>query len=446
MDKNEFGKDFQWGVTISAFQNEGHAFDDGKGLSIWDVFVADKNQLNTEDEIGHATNFYETYEDDIRLARSLGINVFRFSISWSRLLPDGIGPVNKKGVEFYHKVIDTCLKFNIQPYVTLYHWDLPNVLETQGGWTNPMIIQWFEEYVELCIQSFGNKVTHWIIVNEPMTFVGLGYYMGYHAPGKKGLRSFAKEASNVVHAVSNASHVIRRLQPKAKIGVSISCSLVQPSNQLFHNKRAAKRIDALLNRFFIEPWLGLGYPLDALPWLRLLQEFTIKNPALLKADLDFIGLQYYFRVVAKHSLLPPVLFATEVHPTKRSASLNAMNLDAYPKGLFKMIKKFSKYDAINQLIITESGVCYDDQLKDGIINDDKRLNYHKSMLKQVRKAIHKGHPVNGYFIWTLMDNYEWSEGFHPRFGVFYNDHSSQTRHIKKSGEWFQKFLTDRKQK
>ncbi|MCU4176708.1 glycoside hydrolase family 1 protein [Carboxylicivirga sp. N1Y90] len=441
MDKDDFGDDFLWGTTISAFQNEGAALKDGKKASIWDTFTANTDNVNNSDQIGEATAFYTNFAKDIASARELGLKIFRFSLSWSRIIPNGTGEINKKGIEFYHNVIDCCLENELIPYVTLYHWDLPQSVEDKGGWINRESITWFTNYVEVCINNFGSKVSNWIVMNEPMTFVGLGYFMGYHAPKRKGIVSFMKAAHHVVMSIAEGGRVIRRFQSNANIGIALSCSYIKPINKLPKNVRAAKRMEAMLNRFFLEPLLGLGYPCDAIPTLNTIRAyFKDGDNEKMAFDFDFIGIQYYFRVIAKHSLNPPILFANEVHPTQRKANLNAMNLDVFPKGVYKLLKFYSKYPQIKQIIISESGVCYPDHKVNNHVYDARRLQYHKSMLKQVLKAKQRGIKVSGYFVWTLVDNFEWREGFEPRFGLIHTDFETQERTIKHSGLWFKKFL------
>ncbi|MCU4164465.1 glycoside hydrolase family 1 protein [Carboxylicivirga caseinilyticus] len=442
MKKSDFGNDFQWGATISAFQNEGHSRADGKGLSIWDTFTAEPKNIKNNDLIGDASSFYTMYEQDIVTAKSLGLDVFRFSISWSRIIPKGTGAINLDGLQFYHKVIDACLKNGLIPYITLYHWDLPQALEDKGGWSNREIIGWFNKYVEISVNEYKDKVSNWIVMNEPMTFVGLGYFMGYHAPQKKGITTFLKAAHHVVLSLAAGGRIIRKIQSNANIGVALSCSFVKPLNQLPKNRKAAKRIEALLNRFFLEPLLGLGYPTDVMPVLNTIRRYFRKgDDDKMAFDFDFIGLQYYFRVVAQHSLTPPVLFANEVHPTQRKANLNTMNLDVYPKGLYKILKFYHSYPQIKKIIISESGVCFPDFKVSKHVHDARRLKYHQKMLKHVLKAQAQNIPVKGYFVWTLVDNFEWKEGFEPRFGLVYNDFKTQERTIKDSGLWFQQFLT-----
>lgn len=439
--KKNFGKDFKWGVTLSAFQNEGAAFEDGKSPSIWDAFTSDIQNINDGNAPGETSGFYHNYQEDIRQTGKLGFGVFRFSLSWPRIIPDGKGKPNPKGIDFYNRVIDACLEEGLEPWITIYHWDLPQILEDEGGWTNRAILQWFSNYVEEVTSAFGDRVKHWIVMNEPMTFVGLGYFSGYHAPGRNGIGNFMKAAHHATLCMAEGGRIVRRNVKGAEVGVALSCSYVKPSNKLFFNRRAARRVEGLLNRFFIEPLLGLGYPTHIMPALNIIKSyFRPGDEERLAFDFDFIGLQYYFRVVARFSLFPPVLFATEVPPGRRSTKLNSMGLDVHPKGLSSLLEFYLKYEGVRKIIMTESGVCYPDFLRGDKVSDARRKKYHQKMLKYVKKAIKRGIPLAGYFVWTLVDNFEWREGFQPRFGLVYNDFKTQKRTVKASGKWFKKFL------
>ncbi|WP_299779302.1 family 1 glycosylhydrolase [uncultured Formosa sp.] len=443
MKSKHFPKQFKWGITISSYQNEGAYNMHGKGPSIWDTFT---NRISFKKGTGNtATNFYSNYKADLDHVKALHLDCFRFSLSWSRIFPQGVGDINPEGVAFYHDVIDYALKLGIEPWVTLYHWDLPQALQDQGGWTNRAILNWFETYVDFCTKTYGLKVKTWIILNEPMSFIGLGYFMGMHAPGKKGLKNFLPAAHHATLCQSLGGRIVRKNVENAVIGTTFSCSYVRPLNRRIMHKKAAIRIDALLNRFFIEPALGLGYPTESIPGLnRIEKHYLPGDEDLLAFDFDFIGVQYYFKIVAKFSLFPPILFATEVPAEKRDVKINAMNLEIYPKGLYKMLEQFNQYPGVKEIYITESGVCFEDELKDGKIQDKDRINYFKKTFKYTLKAIENKIPIKGYFIWTLVDNFEWAEGTKPRFGIIYTDFNTQKRIIKKSGLWLKSFLSKHK--
>ncbi len=434
-----FPKKFIWGVATSAYQTEGSRYAGGKKDSIWDTFTNSRKFKNGNGN--KATDFYHKYEKDIKLIKELNLGSFRFSISWSRIFPDGTGEPNLNGVEFYHKVIDCCLAHDIEPWITLYHWDLPQALQNQGGWTNREILNWFGYYAEFCAKEFGPKVKKWFVLNEPMSFVGLGYFMGIHAPGQKGLSNFLSAAHHATLCQAEGGKILRKNIPDAQIGTTFSCSVVKPKNLWQRHVNAAKRLDALLNRFFIEPALGLGYPTDVIPGLKRIEKYYHSgDEEMMKFDFDFIGIQYYFRIVAQYSLLPPVLFANQIPAEERNVKVNNMGMEIYPKGMMKMLEKFSQYEGVKEIYISESGVCFDEELIDGEVNDKNRIQYFKKTFKICRKAIKRGINLKGYFIWTLVDNFEWADGFKPRFGIVYNDFATQKRTIKKSGYWIKEFL------
>lgn len=445
IDVLDFPDDFLWGVATAAYQTEGAYDVDGKGASIWDTYTNDTKFRNGN--ANEAIDFYNNFEEDIKRVKELNLDVFRFSLSWSRIFPKGTGEVNKEGVAFYHKVIDSCLNQGITPWITLYHWDLPQELENKGGWTNRSMLDWFSFYVDFCTKEYGTKVSNWMVMNEPMSFIGLGYFTGQHAPGKKGLKKFLPAAHHATLCQAIGGRIVRENVEGAYVGTTFSCSYVTPKNYLWSNLKAARRVDALLNRFFIEPLLGLGYPYEEFMGLRKIKKyFKSGDEKLMQFDFDFIGLQYYFRIVARYNLLPPILFAKEVPAIERNVKTNSMGMEIYHKGLYKMIKKFSKYKGIDAIYVTEAGVCLDDELIDGKVKDPKRIKYMKKTFSKISKALRKGINVKGVFLWTLVDNFEWAEGYKPRFGLIYNDFKTQKRTLKKSALWLQSFLKRKEKK
>lgn len=437
----DFGKNFTWGTASAAFQTEGAWNKDGKSPSIWDTFSEQNGKIKNGENARTACDFYNRYPEDISLLKNMNFGAFRFSLSWPRILPGGTGAVNQKGIDYYNRLIDTCLEQNITPWITLYHWDLPQILEDKGGWTNRDIVSWFEEYCFVAASAFGDRVKNWIVLNEPMAFTSFGYLLGTHAPGKKGLKNFYPAVHHAALCQSLGAGTIKRIIPDAQVGSTFSCSQIDAVDDKPKNIEAAKRIDAALNRLFIEPAMGLGYPVNTLPFLDKMEKyFKPGDEELLKADFDFIGIQYYFRIVVKSSLIPPI-FAREVKPEKRNVAVNTMGMEVYPEGIYAMIEKFSKYSNIKKIYITESGVCFDDTISpDGSIADYQRTQYFKATLEQVLKAKNAGFPVEGFFVWSLTDNFEWNFGYSPRFGLVYIDYPTQKRILKDSGKWFKDFM------
>ena len=445
LNANDFGKDFLWGAACAAYQVEGAWNTDGKGASIWDTFTHKKGKIHNNENGDVATDFYNRYAEDIALAKKLNLKVFRFSISWSRIFPNGTGEINPLGVAFYHKVIDECIKQEVEPWITLYHWDLPQKLQDQGGWVNRDIVNWFAAYTDFCTKEYGSKVKNWMVMNEPAAFVGLGYMLGYHAPGIKGPYKFLKATHHTCLAMAEGGRVIRRNVVNANIGTTFSCSHIDSYRDdpvsAYKDHKAVERLDALLNRLYIEPSLGLGYPIDGLPALkRIKRYFEPGDEEALKFKFDFIGLQNYFRVVGKRSLFPPFLWAKQIAAEKRDVPMNEMKFEVYPEGIYKILKQFSAYN-LDNIIITENGVCYKDELVNGRVHDKERIQFFKDYLSNVLKAKKEGVPVSGYFVWSLTDNFEWSEGYEPRFGLVHIDFQTQQRTIKDSGYWFKEFLS-----
>ncbi|MRX46142.1 GH1 family beta-glucosidase [Pedobacter puniceum] len=440
--KEAFGPHFKWGVSVAAYQIEGAYNADGKGPSIWDVFTSKRGKVLNGDHGNIACDFYHRYAEDITFIKKLNIPNFRFSISWSRILPKGTGEVNPAGIAYYHQVIDECLAKGITPWITLYHWDLPQELEKQGGWTNRKVITWFEEFTKLCINTFGDKVHNWIVMNEPVVFTGAGYFLGLHAPGRRGMRNFLPAIHHATMAISASARIIRQIKPEAHIGTTFSCSYLEPYRDLERDRKAVARVNALLNRLYIEPLLGLGYPVKELPVLKGLQKYILAGDLeQLSFDFDFIGIQNYTREIIKNSWLTPYIGASLVKAEKRKVPITSMKWEVYPEAIYQMIKQFNAYPQIKKLLITENGAAFPDVKKDGHIHDAERLKYLQDNIKQVLRAKEEGYKVDGYFVWTLTDNFEWAEGYHPRFGLVHVDFDTQERTIKDSGWWLSRFLS-----
>ena len=440
-NKSLFGEDFVWGVSTAAFQTEGACNADGKGESIWDTFTAKKGKIRNADKADIACDFYTNYKADIDLIKKLNIPNFRFSISWARILPNGTGEINQAGIDHYNNVIAYCFNQGIEPWITLYHWDLPQALENQGGWTNREITGWFEEYVTVCANSFGSKVKNWMVMNEPAVFGGAGYFLGIHAPGRSGLKNFLPAIHYIVLSLAAGAKILRKLLPAANIGTTFSCSHIEPLSDKPKHIGAARRADALINRLFIEPVLGLGYPMADVSVLKELNKYILPGDSdKMQFDFDFIGIQNYTREIVEYSFFTPYIQARLVKAEKRKVPLTAMGWEVYPAAIYQILKKYSAYLQIKKILITENGAAFPDQVIDNQVADDQRVEYLKSHLQQVLKAKQDGCNVHGYFVWTLTDNFEWAEGYHPRFGLIHVDFKTQRRLIKNSGKWYANFL------
>ena len=440
--KEQFGSDFSWGISTSAYQCEGAHLDNGKGHSIWDKFSEKRGRILNDDHANIACDFYNRYEEDIELLKYLNIPNFRFSLSWSRIMPDGSGVVNQQGIDFYNRVIDKCLSVGITPWITIYHWDLPHALELKGGWTNREIINHFSEYVKVCAQHFSDRVKHWMVLNEPMVFTGAGYFLGVHAPGRKGAQNFIAALHHAVLCQATGGRILKTFDTTLQVGTTFSCSHITPATNSKRDVAAAVRMDALLNRMFIEPALGMGYPLTDLKFLQRLEKvFKPGDEKLMPHDFDFIGIQNYTREVAAYSFFTPYLQAKLISASKRNVTHTVMKWEVFPEAIYEMIKKFSAYKNVKKIIITENGAAFHDQLIDEKVDDKERTDFLKNYLAAVLKAKADGYKIDGYFLWTLLDNFEWAEGYYPRFGIVHVDFETQKRTIKGSGHWYKKFLS-----
>lgn len=441
MEAQDFGTGFTWGVSSSAYQTEGAYLQDGKGLSIWDVFTT-KGKTRGTGQV--AADFYNRYMQDVILMDYLGIRNFRFSLSWPRLFPEGKGWANAQGISFYNRLIDFCLECKIEPWITLYHWDLPQALQEKGGWTNRSITGWFGEYVQFCAKLFGDRVKNWMVLNEPLVFTGAGHFMGIHAPGKKGLEHFLPAVHHAALCQALGGRILKSEIPDASVGTTFSFTHIDPLDDTRNCSRATTRMDVIANRLFLEPLLGLGYPWADLPMLNALQDLMhADDEEALYFPMDFIGVQNYTREVVRYSRLMPYLNARPVKAEKRGVPVTDMGWEIYPQGLYHTLKKVAAYKGVKKIIITECGAAFKDKPEDGIVHDPRRIAYMEAYLAAALAARSEGVPLKGFFAWSLTDNFEWAEGYDKRFGLIYVDYKTQRRTVKSSGHWYREFLARR---
>lgn len=441
----DFGKDFIWGAATASYQIEGAWNVDGKSPSVWDTFSAKKGKIKDKSDGKTACDFYNRYPGDIKLAADLGLDAFRFSLAWTRILPNGTGQVNQKGLDFYKRVVEECHKNNIQPWVTLYHWDLPQCLEDKGGWKNRDIIQWFAEYTDVCTRHLGDDVKHWMILNEPGVFTMIGYLLGVHAPGKRGWFSFLKAAHHVAMAQAEGGRIVRANVPDAQVGTTFSMTDIQPLTNSEKDIKAAARIDAIVNRLFIDPVLGEGYPIESNKLLGRIRKYMQPgDEEKLAFDFDFIGLQNYTRGVIEHKWWVPFIQALQL-PVKKVSQENPtdMGWEVYPEGIYHLLQKLNGYKNIPRIIVTENGCAMPEKVTTDRVEDPLRQQFLERYISQVLRAKQEGVPVDGYFVWSLLDNFEWAEGYRPRFGIVHVDYETQKRTIKDSGKWYSELILSR---
>lgn len=441
MNRSDFGSQFTFGVATAAYQIEGAYQQDGKGESIWDRFTQKPKAIFENANANTTCDHYHLYPKDIGIMRELGIQANRFSLSWTRILPQGIGKPNQAGIDFYHRVIDTCLEAGIEPWITLYHWDLPQALEDKGGWTNREILNWFTEYCDVCTRAFGGKVSRWMILNEPMAFVGLGYLLGIHAPGRKGFLNFLPAALHATLAMGMGAEVVRKNVPQSTVGTTFSCTYAQPYSNSRWDIGAAKRYDAALNRLFLDPICGKGFPTDVIWSLKAIYRyFKPDDEKRLPVNFDFIGLQNYTRDLVKFSLFDPLVWFKGLSGKDRGVEHTEMGWEIYPEGIYHLLKQFAQMPNVREIIVTENGSAFPDVVQNGRVYDEKRVRFLQQYLAQVLRAKQEGVPVSGYFVWSFLDNFEWAEGYRPRFGLVHVDYQTQQRTIKDSGFWYRDFI------
>lgn len=434
-----FSKDFMWGVATAAYQIEGAYNEDGKGLGIWDTYSRLPNTIKNGENGDISCNHYHLYKNDIKLMKEMGIKNYRFSISWPRVFPDGIGKVNKQGLEFYSDLVDTLLENGITPLVTLYHWNLPNALQRKGGWLNPESSDWFADYTKVIVDHLSDRVTYWITINEPQVFVGLGYKDGVHAPFYKLPTSELTQMShNILLAHGKAVRTIRQYaKKKAIIGFAPTGPCSIPHSRSTEDIEVARKCSFALDRdnfIFTNSWWGdpivFGqYPEEA--YKALGEDMPSINPgdmAIISEPIDFYGANIYQSQNA---------FSTPKYPGQPVTSLGwAITPEVLywsPKFLYERYKL--------PILITENGMAGCDLVHlDGRVHDDYRIDFLTRYISALKQAAEDGIEVMGYMHWSFLDNFEWAEGYAPRFGLVYVDYLTQRRIIKNSGYWYKKVM------
>ena len=425
----KFPKNFVWGAATAAYQVEGAAFEDGKGPSIWDVFSHVPG--NTEDYATGdvACDQYHRYPEDIKLMQKIGLQAYRFSISWPRIYPEGTGAINAKGLDHYDRLVDALLDAGIDPWVTLYHWDLPQALHERGGWVNRNSADWFTDYAVTMAERLGDRVTNWMTMNEVWVCAYHGYWHGGMAPGIKDHKQALAAAYNFNLAHGRAYKAMKAVSPNLKIGITHATQQHRPLDDKPESLALAEFLWEENNGVFMEPILSGSYP------QAIIDRYPDDVPMIGNDDLvemnnyDFIGLQYY----TDNLILNGELVGTKLPEFDYTEMGWAITPDGFYNNIMEYVRRYNP----KELAVTENGMALADALDaDGRVRDVRRQDYFKSHLEAVHRAIQDGAPLIGYLAWSFMDNYEWACGYRPRFGIVYNDYETQTRTIKDSGHLF----------
>ncbi len=447
-----FPSGFVWGVATSAFQIEGAHDTDGRGPSIWDTYAEQPGLIEDGSNAHVACDHYHRYAEDIAVMASLGLDAYRFSIAWPRILPTGRGAVNVAGLDFYDRLVDGLLAAGIAPWPTLYHWDLPQALEDEGGWTNRATIDAFVELADAVSARLGDRVEHWITHNEPWCVSVLGHAYGVHAPGKRDWREALVASHHLLLSHGRAVPVIRHNSAGSKVGITMLVSECVPASPSEADRISATQYDGELNRWFLDPiYLGL-YPKDVIEYHqregRLPDGMNFVRPGDLqeiKTPIDFLGVNYYSRAVVRSATIPEADNEPRTIPLPDPAELTDMGWEVYPDALARTLIRLNDDYEPGSMVVTENGAAYATAPgPDGSVQDSRRCDYLKRHLQACLAAIDAGVPLHGYFLWSLLDNFEWAFGFAKRFGIVWVDFETQERIIKASGHLYSRIVRDNK--
>jgi len=429
----DFPPGFLWGTGTAAYQIEGATDLDGRGESNWDRFAATPGKVRNGENGAIACDFYHRYREDIALMRELGATAFRLSVAWPRVLPEGRGRVNQAGLDFYDRVIDELLANDIQPLVTLYHWDLPVALEDAGGWPERSTVDAFCEYAEVVGRRLGDRVGLWLTQNEPWVIAWLGYGYGIHAPGRTSASDAIAAAHHVLLSHGFATDILRRESPSSRVGVTIDLETAYPASDDPEDIAACREFDGGRNRWFLDPLLRGTYPADVIE--RLVPDappVRVGDMEVISAPIDFLGVNYYQRRVVGRGVDGGWRFEHQ------EGSLHTdMGWEVSPNGLFDLMRRLRDEYAPPAIIVTENGAAFADaQAHDGSVHDPERRDYIAAHIDALGRAIAIGVPVLGYFAWSLLDNFEWAHGYARRFGLVYVDYPTLERIPKASFHWY----------
>ncbi|HEY5952186.1 MAG TPA: GH1 family beta-glucosidase [Kofleriaceae bacterium] len=446
MSSLAFPVGFAWGAATSAYQIEGAAHEDGRGESIWDRFCRTPGKVADGDHGDVACDHYRRWREDVALMRELGLRAYRFSIAWPRVMPTGRGAVNERGLDFYDRLVDELLAAGIAPVATLYHWDLPQTLEDAGGWPARATAAAFVDYADVVTRRLGDRVSRWITHNEPWCVSVLGYETGEHAPGRRSPAAALAASHHLLLSHGWAVPVIRSNARNCEVGITLNLVPAMPASASALDYDAFRRLDGTMNRWYLDPLHGRGYPADVLADHVAAGHVPAAGwPVVEHGDLaaiatgcDFLGINYYSRAVARSA--EPGNLPRTVHVAPKSEHTD-IGWEVFPDGLAEILLRVHLEYRPRQLFVTENGASYatgpDD---DGRIRDLARTRYLHEHLVAARRAILSGVPLAGYFAWSLMDNFEWAHGYRQRFGITWVDYASQARVLKDSGHWYRRVI------
>jgi beta-glucosidase len=437
-----FPPDFAFGAATASYQVEGAVDADGRGPSIWDTFSHMPGRTRDGETGDDACDHYRRWEADLDLMAQLGLRAYRFSVAWPRVQPGGSGPANEAGLDFYDRLVDGLLERGIEPWLTLYHWDLPQPLEDRGGWTEPEIVERVGEYASIVAARLGDRVGHWITLNEPRTHSFIGYAVGRHAPGRHGWATGLRAAHHAHLAHAEATRAIRAAAPGVRVGICHDIADLVPAEAGADHAAAVIRHDGAMHRWFLDPTFGRGYPADMVRWYEahgLLDGLDLEAVDVAE-PIDFLAVNYYRRErIAAAPVAPDWGIGARV--VDRVGEHTGNGWEVWPDGLRSVIMRVDREYGPHQIAITENGATFPDVVApDGSVEDVERRSYIARHLSAAADAVDAGAPLVGYFAWSLLDNYEWAMGYEHRFGIVHVDFATQRRTVKASGRWYRALL------
>ncbi|WP_129408170.1 GH1 family beta-glucosidase [Marinitoga lauensis] len=448
ISKKDFSNDFLWGVATSAYQIEGSDIEDGKGPSIWTIFTKNKGNIIDNSSGKIACDYYKRFKEDLVFLKKLNVNAYRFSISWSRIFPKGIGEINQKGVDFYHEIIDKLLEYNIEPFITIFHYDIPlYVVEKYGGWESKKFSDIFSKYSSFLFEEYGKKVKYWITLNQPLRIVQRGYIDGVFPPKKeKDYKKAYKVAHNLLLAHGKVVKIFRDIIKNGKIGISNSAIPIYPYSEKREDFHAAKIAYQFFNGWYYNPISKSKYPEEMYKILYskgYITDFSEEDMRIISSKIDFWGVNYYSRLIVKYDK-ENLFYFRIVKP--ENGSFSKRGAEIYPEGIKKITKEIYYNYGKKDIYITENGIDLEDiPDKNGDINDKKRFEYILEHIEKLKELIQEGIKIKGYFYWSLMDNFEWIKGYTLKFGLIYIDRNNNLKRIPKESYWkYKNFLESNK--
>ncbi|MGC1239580.1 MAG: GH1 family beta-glucosidase [Acidimicrobiales bacterium] len=434
-DDSESREEFYWGASTAAYQIEGSPLADGAGRCVWHEFSHTPHTIDNGDNGDVACDHYHRRDEDVALMRELGLGAYRFSIRWPRILPDGTGEVNEKGLDFYDRLLDELLAADIEPFLTLHHWDLPAALQRRGGWSNRDVASWFADYVDVVADRLGDRVRNWITLNEPFVVAEQGHLVGAHAPGIRNIYATGHAIHHQLLAHASAWHVLKSAYPQSQVGIALHNAAVYPATEALADVEATERANAWHNYpLFLEPLVNGRYPAsleDRLaPYLPKGYEDDMDG---LRIEPDFAGVNYYSGYLVRNDTERWLGFESVPEP---AAPRTEMDWIVRPDGLRDILMETDRRYKLKSLYVTENGAAFEDVVVEGEVDDAERLEYLKEHIAATLAARAEGVPVRGYFVWSLFDNFEWGRGYAKRFGIVHVDFTTQERLVKASGRWY----------